>query len=106
MKVAAVCAKPPPPLPEAAVRCTVAEVIKNVLAMINKDRNSVFCVVNFRRIFIVQGGDLPSCYNECFSRRDSRSAIFSRFDISNYDILFNSSTSPLSRDLHAGGRAL
>jgi len=54
--------------------------------MINKDRNSVFCVVNFRRIFILQVGNLPSRYNEYFSRRDSRTAIFSRFDISNYDI--------------------
>src|SRR5467141_3508263 len=64
-----------------------AEVIRSVLRIINTDRNSVFCVVNFRRIFILQVGGLSSRYNECFSLRDSRTAIFSRFDISNYDIL-------------------
>src|SRR3989441_12942880 len=79
--------RPPPPLPLSQVRCTAAEVIRNVLAMISRDRSSVFCVVNFRRIFILQVGNLPSRYNEYFSRRDSRSTIFSRFDISNYDIL-------------------
>src|SRR5438445_1672698 len=78
--------RPLPPLPLSQVRCTAAEVIRNVLAMINKDRNSVFCVVNFRRIFILQVGGLSSRYNEYFSRRDSRTAIFSRFDISKYDI--------------------
>src|SRR2546428_12213664 len=78
---------PPPPFSKAAVRCRATEVIRNELAMINKDRNSVFCVVNFRRIFILQVGGLSSRYNEYFSRRDSRSTIFSRFDISNYDIL-------------------
>src|SRR2546425_2286303 len=77
---------PPPPVSRAAVRCMAAEVIRSVLRIINTDRSSVFCVVNFRRIFILQVGGLSSRYNECFSRRDSRSAIFSRFDISNYDI--------------------
>ena len=49
---------PPPPLPLSQVRCTAAEAIRNVLAIIKKDRNSVFCVVNFRRIFILQVGGL------------------------------------------------
>src|SRR5947209_18745195 len=79
--------RPPPPLPLSQVRCTAAEVISNVLAIIRRDRSSVFSFVNFPRIFILQVGNLPSRYNECFSRRDSRTAIFSRFDISNYDIL-------------------
>src|SRR2546428_11851861 len=78
---------PPPPVSQAAVRCMAAEVIRSVLRIINTDRNSVFCVVNLRRIFILQVGNLPSRYNEYFSRRYSRSTIFSRFDISNYDIL-------------------
>src|SRR5207245_10922743 len=89
LNVAGVCVKPPlppPPLSLAAVRCMAAEVIRSVLRIINTDRNSVFCVVNFRRLFILQVGGLSSRYNECFSLRDYRWAIFSSFDISNYDI--------------------
>src|SRR3989442_14033924 len=94
---------PPPPFSQAAVRCRAAEVIRNVLAMINKDRNSVFCVVNFRRIFILQVGGLSSRYNECFSRRDSRSTIFSRFDISNYDIPSEATYQPLRVEIATPG---
>src|SRR6267143_2680302 len=58
---------PPPPFSQAAVRCMAAEVIRSVLAIINTDRSSVFCFVNCRRIFILQGGIyLPVITNVSF----------------------------------------